>query len=407
MQKKKDRNNQKGFLLISSLFVLSIMMVIVSFYLNGIIQEIKVSEIINTTPATYYLAEAGIQEAFWKLQNDSSWKNNFETDQNWSGSFTRNNTLINNSSYIVTVQNIDYANAIITATSTISVRGIDAQRVVQASAFKAISNQIVEGNALVSNGDIEGIGSVIDIIGGGLSANGDIDLMLFSDWTTTKTAKAVNDVDITSSSSLTATEGVFDSNNPPIPLAILMPEIDFDSTATSSYKSLADQVYTANEFKKLLKDYPVTILDGITYVTGNIFIKKGDILTINGILVSDGSIKIGNGYSQNQEPASLTVVKTEREPSGLISKKNISIGGFSTNIDVDGLIYAGGDFIITDGILQNVNVSIEGAIIAQDIKILMSWDATVLTLNEQYIADTLGTPLFSQVLFINHWEEEY
>ena len=66
--------NQQGFLLISSLFVLSIMIIIVSFYLDAIIQEVKVSQIINTTPQTYYLAEAGIQEAFWRIQNDATWK---------------------------------------------------------------------------------------------------------------------------------------------------------------------------------------------------------------------------------------------------------------------------------------------------------------------------------------------
>ena len=76
-------------------------------------------------------------------------------------------------------------------------------------------------------------------------------------------------------------------------------------------------------------------------------------------------------------------------------------------MDIDGLVYAGGNFIVTDGIWENVDTDIEGAIIAQDIKILMSWDPTVMTLNEDYILEALGEPLVSQILFINHWEEEF
>ncbi len=399
--------NQQGFLLISSLFVLSIMIIIVSFYLDAIIQEVKVSQIINTTPQTYYLAEAGIQEAFWRIQNDATWKDNFETDADWTDSFTRNDVLVNGGSYTVTIENQALAKAIITATSTVSVRDATAQRVVQTSVFKAINPNPVTATALISNGDIKGIGSAVSLTGGTISANGDIDIRFFSTWSTTKKAEAVDTVSVTSSSSLTATEGIFDKDNPPIPATILMPEVDFDSNATSSYKSLADQIYTGGQFKQLLKDFPVTTLNGITYVTGSVFIKKGNALTINGALVSDGSISIGSGYSSSELPATLTVVKVGTEPSGLLSKKNVSIGGFSSDVDIDGLVYAGSNFVVTDGIWQNVDADIEGAIIAQNIYILMSWDSTSMLLNEDYLVETLGEPLFTQILFINHWEEEY
>ena len=138
---------------------------------------------------------------------------------------------------------------------------------------------------------------------------------------------------MSASSSLTATQGIFDSSNPPIPATILMPQIDFDSVATSSYKSLADQTYTTGQFKSLLSDYPITTLDGITYVTGAVFIKKGHALTINGALVADGSISIGSGYSSSQSAATLTVVKIGDEPSGLLSKKNVSSTHFLENIN--------------------------------------------------------------------------
>ncbi|MDP6571653.1 MAG: hypothetical protein QF747_02345 [Patescibacteria group bacterium] len=400
-------HNQSGFLLISSLFILTTMIIIVSFYLSAVLLEVKVAQIIDTTPQAYYLAESGIQEAFWKLQNDAAYKTNFETDPNWSTSFTRNDSLVSGGSYNVSIQNQDIARAIITATSTISVRDTQAQRVVEVGVFKAINDDPITATTLIANNDIKGIGSNVSVTGGEIFANDDIDLAFFSTWSTDQTAKAVHEVDVSVSSNLTATLGIFDEDNPPIPSTILIPEIDFDSTATSSYKSLANQVYTRSEFRNLLKNFPITTLNGITYVTGSIYIKKGQLLTINGALVADGSIGVGSGFSFSGTPATLIVNKVGDDPSGLISKKNITIGGFSSDVDINGLVYAGGNFIITDGIWENVDTDIEGAVIAQDIKILMSWDPTTMLLNEAYILDALGEPLFSQILFINHWEEEF
>jgi hypothetical protein len=400
-------NKKSGFLLISSLFILTTMIIIVSFYLSAIIQEVKVATIVDTAPQAYYLAEAGVQEAFWKLQNDATYKTNFETDPNWSTSFTRNDSLVTGGSYTVSIVNQDLAKAIITATSTIDVRDTQAQRVVEVGVFKAINDDPITATTLIANNDIRGIGSNVSVIGGEIFANNDIDLSFFSTWSTDQTAKAVSDADVSVSSSLTATLGVFDQNSPPVPVSILIPELDFDSTATSSYKSLADQVYTSSEFRNLLKDFPVTTLTGITYVTGNVYIKKNQSLTIDGLLIADGSIGVGSGFSFSGTAATLTVNKIVDEPSGVLSKKNITIGGFSSDVDIDGLVYAGGNFIVTDGIWENVDTDIEGAIIAQDIKILMSWDPTVMTLNEDYILEALGEPLVSQILFINHWEEEF
>jgi len=142
-------------------------------------------------------------------------------------------------------------------------------------------------------------------------------------------------------------------------------------------------------------------------VTGDITIKKGSSVTINGALVSDGSVGIGNGFSLNQLPATLTVNKAQGKPSGVFVKKNINIGGYSVSMDVDGLIYVGGSFRAQDGILQSVNIDVNGGIIAQDYDLLMMWNPITITHNQQYINEALGVPVFSQVLFINHWEEEY
>lgn len=406
MEETCKNKKKNGFLLISSLFVLSTMIIIVSFYLSAITQEIKVSQIVNTSAQAYYLAESGIQEAFWKLQNDAAYKNNFEADPSWSATFTRSDSIIPGGSYTVTIANTALAAATITATSTIPVRGAYSQRVVQAGVFKALNDSPAANVAVYQNGAIYSIGSNVQIAGGNLFSNQDIDLKFFSNWTIDGDAKSPRKINISPSSSLSA-NNILDQDNPPVPLEISMPQIDFDSQDPASFKSRASQVYTSQDFRSLLKNFPVTTLNGITYITGDVDIKKGATLTINGALVADGSINIANGYSGEETGANLFVNKIGNEPSGIFSKRNITIGGFSATADIEGLVYAGGKVRIQDGIFQNVDVSITGGIISQNMEILVSWEPTVITYNQQFVSEALGIPLFSQVLFINHWEEEY
>jgi hypothetical protein len=407
--KMNNKNKQqKGFLLVSSIIILSGMMLIMNFYLNGIIQNVKFSQILNASPQTYYLAESGVQEAMWKIQNDPLWKNNFETDPNWKGTLTRNNALVPGGSWSVTVENQGLAQALITATSTIAVSGTQTQRVVKASVYKAFNADPLISVAAFAEKNLTGLGSVVNLSGGDFFTNKDIDLKLFSSWTTDKKARAVNKINVAFFSELNADEGKYDKTNPPIPEQILMPAIDFDSSDPNSYKSRADYVFTSDQFKKLMDDYPVLELEGIIYVTGNVFIKKGSTVIINGVLLTDNSLSIGNGFSVEWEPAVLIINNTGTgNPSGVLSKKNITIGGFNSDVVINGLAYAGSNFTIKDGITQNVTVNIDGAVIANEIDVQISWQPVVITLNQNYVSQALGTPLFSQILFINHWEEKY
>ena len=186
-----------------------------------------------------------------------------------------------------------------------------------------------------------------------------------------------------------------------------MPEIDFDSASETSYKSRADQIYSSGQFSQLLNDSPVATLDGITYVTGNVNIKKGQTLIINGTLAADGTITVGNGFSPGSTPATLDINHAVGEPSGLLAKGNISIGSFASNVTIDGLMYSGATFRLQDGALQNVNFNINGGIIARNVDLYSLWHPLNINLNQVYINESLGEPLFSQVLLINHWEEEY
>lgn len=404
-KKIKGSANEGGFLLVSSIVVLAIMAVIVSFYLNGIMEEIKLERIVKNSPQAYYLAEAGAQEAFWKLQNDADWKQNFETKKNWTANFTRADALLPGGSYAVTINNTDKAAATITATGTMAVGSALVQRVVQTSVFKALNELPVNNIALFSEANISSVGTKVNIAAGGdVFSNRDLTLALFSDWTVAGQARAVKTVTVMPSARLTAT-GIFDQNRPPAPAPILMPEIDFDSPDLNSLKSQASQTYSGSEFAQLLKDSPVLTLNGITYVTGNVHIKNGDALIVNGALAADGSFSIGSG-GEKRGAASLLVNRTIPR-SGIFVKKNIVIGGWQTNFAVNGLVYAGSNFRLQDGLERDVNASTTGAVIAQSADFFTLWDAVNINFNQTYVNEALGAPLFSPVLLINHWEEEY
>lgn len=382
------------------------MVLIVSFYLNGIMQEIKVTHITSESPDAYYLAESGVQEAIWKLQNDAVWKNNFETDPAWQATITRNNVFGSGHSYTVTIANIGLANAMITATSTIPVRDTQAERVIETNVFKALNPLPTDSVTVFANDELEITASEINVTGGDLFTNSDVDINFFSDVSVSGDTAAVDEVDVSLTSNL-ATTGIYDANSPPIPNEIQMPAIDFDSADPDSYKSRAAQIYTSGDFAQLLNDTPLLVLDGITYVTGNINIKKGHNITINGALLADGSVTVGNGYSSSPTAATLDINHVANEPSGLIVKGNISFGSGNSNIAIDGLIYSGSSFKIQDGLLQNVNFEVNGGIVAQNVDFIGIWHPLNINLNQVNVNDALGSPLFSQVLLINHWEEEY
>lgn len=398
-------NQPKGFLLISSIIVLAIMMVIVSFYLNGIMEEVKIANVVKNDPQAYYLTEAGVQEAFWRLQNDLDWKQSFETQKNWTASFSRENALIPGGSVAVAVQNTDKATAIITATSTIAAGSSLVQRVVQTSVFKALNQLPINNIAVFSDANFNSVGTRVNVVGGDPFTNNNLSLALFSNWTVSGKASAVKTISVLLGSNLSAAGGQFDQNHPPVPAQILMPQIDFDSEEEASLKSQANQVYSGSEFAGLLNDSPVLTLDGITYVTGNVHIKNGDQLTINGALVADGSFSAGNG-GEKRGAAAFTVNRTIPR-SGIFVKKNITIGGFATQFRVSGLVYAGSNFRIQDGLQRDVTASTTGGIIAQSIDFFTAWDTVTINYNQTYVNEALAAPLYSPVLLINHWEEEY
>lgn len=394
----------KGFLLISSLFILTILIVIVSFYLDGILQETRVARITGQAAPAYYLAEAAVAEVLWKLGHDNVWKNNFENDPTWTVTLNRSNVPLPGGSYAATVANLGIGNANITATSTVTAGDAASQRVIKLAIFKPLNTSPVNGIALFSNEDIDANGAELTVTGADVFTNDDMDIVYFSNWNIGGNVRAADIVTVSPNSTITAS-AIRDRDRLPAPSVIDMITIDFASGESTSYLARANQIYTESQFAQLLINNPVLTLTGITYVTGNIHVKAGQTLTVNGALVADGTITVG--AESGAGTARLDVNKVGADPSGLLSRKNIKLGGYAANVTVDGLIYAGGEFRVEDGTAQDVDLAVVGGIFAQSVKLYNLWDPIFITHNQSYINEARPVSAHSQTVVVNHWEESY
>lgn len=408
----KNYKKNQGFVLLVVFLVVFLLLLMAMYFFSFIVTELKISKNQSIAEQTYYLAEAGVEETIWKLKNDNDWKTNFENGNCNPCSFSRSNVFFTNGGYEVSVQSTGEAKGDIIATGRYTFfSGQIAQRIIKIKAFKALNPNPVEQIGIFSgDGNVSFSGTVAEITNGGIFANNDISAILFSNIHATGTASATNDVYVDPISTLDAdgSEGYGYGENWP---TIVMPMIDFDSSAANSYKYKAQnnynppQVYTQQQFADLLKDTPDLTINGITYVTGQVKIKRGQHLTVNGVLVADGSITVGIGWQNPSGTANLTVNNTTGQPSGALTKASFKTGIFGGNINVAGLIYAS-DSVELDTLLPSA-LNITGGIIARRIATSSLWNHLNINYDSEIIMTALGVPQYSQVVTVEHWEEQY
>jgi len=460
--------NKKGVVLIITVLILGVLLILGAYFLTFTVTESKISRSQVVAAQTYYLAEAGINEAIWKLKNDETWKTNFETPPgcyNWTASFSRSDLLIASSSYQVQIQNSDCARGQIIATSTVMLPdGKLAQRVVKTKVFKAYGS-LTGDSAVFSGGTSENIdinASILNVYDSNLWSNHNLNISwfsnvnLFDDLNTEKVegkALANGNLFVSWSSTLDATatcaknvcQGDCLKEGCP-PALISMPAVDFDSTDPNSYKSKASTtqdaglcnilcnggpcstqcVFTSSEFSDLLwqvgLDGILTLNNEITYVTGGIELKGGRRLQVNGTLVADSTINIGEkqcwtnngqkdcGYDQ------ITVSDPGKgKPSGILTKAKINFGLYSSsqNFEIVGLVYANNEISLVS---MPSAFTIRGGILGRKISVTSAWQNLNMYLDNDLILEGLwagpeppegGAPPFSPVVTIEHWEEAY
>ena len=465
---KKLKLQERGVVLIISSLALVILLFLGAYFLSFTLTEFRISQSEVASAQTYYLSEAGINEAIWKLKNDSAWKENFETDPGcytWQDTFSREGILFAGGSYQVQIQNSGCARGEIVATSTLDLaEGKTAQRVVKTKIFKSIGS-LTKDSAIFTGGPSENIdfnSSIVNIYDGNLSSNSNIniswwsDVNVFDDLETAETegkTLAAGNLNVSWSSTLYATascaknicEGdCFDDGCPHDTFSA--PMVDFDSEDSNSYKNKALTaegngqcsvlcngiecdtrcVYTDEEFEDILwqvgKDGAIILDNEITYVEGSLKLRGGRSLVVNGTLVTDGTIDIGEkncwtnqgqkdcGYNQ------ITVNDPGQDiPSGILTKRKLNIGPYSSfqDIEITGLIYAIDEIKIVS---LPWSFEIIGGIISRKFSLTSAWSSFNIYLNNSIISEGIWAgpqppegekPPYSPLVTIEHWEESY
>ncbi len=242
------------------------------------------------------------------------------------------------------------------------------------------------------------------------------------------------------------------------PKPIATPLVDFDSPLVTSFKSRAQAaqdsglcqnrcngilcvcdgvpctsnnkcVLSGSEFENLLwaagEGGTLRLSNAanpqITYVDGGVNLKGGRKLEVNGALVANDTIYIGEystwtrkghkdeGYSQ------LTVNRaTATTTSGILTKAKINFGFYSSfsETNITGVIYAN-DEIRLVSLPWSFNV--HGGIIGRKLSFasISNWfnfyldDDIVLYGLGHKIEDEIINPTYSPVIMVEHWEEEY
>ncbi|OPZ23865.1 MAG: hypothetical protein BWZ03_00363 [bacterium ADurb.BinA186] len=404
---------QRGFVLATSLFIMLLLLSLGLYVASFTLTELRISQSQASSVQTYYLAEAGIAEAIWKIKNDNTWKDGFEGSETWSVDYTRNSALYPNGSYRIQINNNAVAKGDIIVTAYLNLSsGGTAQRVVKTNVYKALGISAIGQNGEYADGNIDMSGTVLNVFNGGFFSNNNIIVNYWSVISATGDVGAVGNVVLNQSSHIVASS-TSAHNYPPAPDPIPMPSISFDNAGDpNSYKALADNIYTERQFEDLLWDNRggTLTLDGVTYVTGDIDIKGGVDLTVNGILVADGNITLGEnthfccwGISCGRSDVTINRVGSTT-PAGLLSKGNVTFELCLDEFNGQGLVYAN-DKINILSLPRRIDVT--GGLVARKLTLTSLWQGVNITYDNSIVNYTLGDPEFSPIVTVEHWEEEY
>ncbi|OGY43139.1 MAG: hypothetical protein A3J62_03505 [Candidatus Buchananbacteria bacterium RIFCSPHIGHO2_02_FULL_38_8] len=392
-----------GFVLIMSVLIMTALLMSGAYLITVSGSDTKITKAHSIATRTYYLAEAGINEMIWKIQNDQTTKNAFLAGT-LNNSYDINRTSVfgdNKASYNVTALNTVSAEAQIIATSTYQIGDNFSQRVVKTYVSRATSDNeewefstFAGGRGSQQNGNFTftGSGIVLTANGGRLHANQVFKVQGAEVIVNDGAVTASNVIDIVAGGRLTLNNSYQDAPT----TTIDMLQIDFDSSSPDSWKNRATVTYTETQFRNLPSN---TTLNGIIYVTGNAKI-IGKNFTINGVLVAEDNIEITNSGM------TLIVNSDPVYGGGLLAKDEVEITTSGGNVSIAGLIYAANDLEITS---SGTNFTVNGSLTGFDARITASGGSIILNYEPENFYPVIN-PAYnpsSPLIQIDHWEEQY
>ncbi|MDD5032473.1 MAG: hypothetical protein PHR36_05575 [Patescibacteria group bacterium] len=407
----KTEENKKGIALLVTVLLMSLILFSSLYFLNFSLTEKKIAHSQAWGAKTYYLAEAGVAEMVWRLKNDETYKSNFEADPGWTTNFTRDNPFgANSGSYTVTITNSSQAHGEIVSVGTIDVGGgKTSQRMIKTTVYKALGQSGIGDSAGYADGNINISASMVNFYNGSAHSNNTFTVNLFSDISVDSDLKAVGNYLLSWTSSAAVAGRVYAQNFAPAAEVIAMPAIDFDSESPNSYKNKADVVYTSAEFEDLMEDNQnLTLNDPITYVDGDVELRGGQVLTINGLLVVGRDFIVGDRYCLGSRcgRSSVIVNHSEGQPSGILVMRKAYFKLWAGDVDINGIVYANDQLDILSFPL-GFDFDVIGGLIGRKLTITSVWEPINITHNNDYLVEVLSASSFSPIITVEHWEEEY
>jgi len=159
------KKNNRGVIVIIAFLALGVLLLLGVYFISFTITESKIAQSQGMGVKAYYLAEAGIYKAIWKLKNDEEWSTCFIGSEagcpdcaTWSATDNIDtSSLVANSSITVSIENTSCARGELVATSTILLpNGKSATRVIKTTVFKALAG-LTEDNAIFTGGASENL----------------------------------------------------------------------------------------------------------------------------------------------------------------------------------------------------------------------------------------------------------
>lgn len=361
--------------------------------------EAKVSRSQQEGVTAYYVADSGIADALWRLNNNATYNTKL-LNGTLNVTYTATNVPQAGQGYTVTMvtgaQGAGYADVSVDATSNNGTFTARRQVITSVFAGQPNSNQIGT-NGVMTGGNFatkSGVSS-FNINNGGLYARGNVTFAQSNVSVAAQYKIAASGTYSASGSNIWAT--VSASNVPPAPTQLSVPGLNF-----SNYAATASVTYTPTAFIQAIKaaGNVKDFYGAITYISGNLNLDaslKNASIGIHGLLVVDGNFTIPNGTSN----ITINVYDPGNSVSGIVASKNVSISAGNSNIN--GVLYAAGTMSLTS--LSSFNVS--GAMISASDMTFTSISGINVNFLSRYTDAVFGVSGAAQALAVQHWEEEY
>lgn len=352
----------------------------------------------------FYVAEAGINDAIWKLHHNDASCNSCSTSLQagtLNVTYTATGFPQSGQSFTVTMVSTSgqpTGNATITSVGKVVTGNFTAQRQIVANVYQGPADSSIGTTAILGGGSVSVTNgtSHLRINAGDFYANGTITLNSSNVDMNGRSFLTQGNYNTSNQTVVTGSGGVQASNYLPLPSTIAVPTFDF-----AYYETHNNAQYTANQFQTLVSNAGATVnLPGpVTVIDGNVNMNswaKNKVINVTGMLIiNNGSLSMGNLGNSFR----LNISDPGNGKSGLFVSQNVNVN--DGQITIDGVFYTPASMSLND----SKPITVTGALIAGSTININTQADVVLTYDSSSVVATLGgTPA---AVITHHLEEQY